>query len=211
LTSHKVRELLAGFRGLPMARAMNLLATLPWLSLLQVAQAPSAAPPVRRGAERRLLNKILKMTAGEKIALARRAHRPLFGRLIAQADAKILVALLNNPRLVENDILLMLNTITPPSEFILAVARHSRWGQYYGVRKGLVECAQSPLPVALAAMVQLRRSDLEKMATGPHLSEAIRSAAFALLQKNKTTAKKVITCSGDVPPGTGPDTPEGLR
>ena len=88
-TSYKVRERLAGTPGIPFARAANLLGTLPWLSLLLVAQEPATAPMVRRHAEKKLLEKIGKMTLGEKVALARRAHRPLFSKLIAVPSARL--------------------------------------------------------------------------------------------------------------------------
>jgi hypothetical protein len=183
LTSHQVRELLAGFRGMPLARAMNLLATLPWLSLMEVARSPRTPPAVRRQAEKRILTRISTMTLGEKIALARRAHRPLIRPLIGTALGDVLIALLDNPYLVENDIHLMLNTITPPPDLIIEVVRHSRWGSYYGVRLALVECKHTPLPLALSSMVQLTRIDLKGLYQRPDLRPEIKDAARSLLDK----------------------------
>lgn len=187
LTAHQVRELLAGFQGLPMARAMNLLATLPWLSLLELAKAPRTPPPVRRSAEKKILHRIATMTLGEKIALSRRAHRPLFKTLIETADAKVLCALLDNPYLVENDVLLMLNTIKPPPELVAEIARHQRWGCYYGVRLALAESRYTPLPIALSAMVQLRRLDLKNLLARPDLRPQVKDAATALLTRNQSS------------------------
>ncbi len=78
LGPHGVRELLAGFPGFNFCRALDLLATLPWVSLLTISQAPKTPPVVRRHAERKLVSQMLTMALGEKIALARRAHRALF-------------------------------------------------------------------------------------------------------------------------------------
>ena len=47
LTTHGVRELLAGYPGFNLSRALDLLATLPWVSLLNVAQNPRSPPVVR--------------------------------------------------------------------------------------------------------------------------------------------------------------------
>jgi hypothetical protein len=183
LTSHQVRELLAGFRGMPMARAMNLLATLPWLSLMEVARSPRTPPGVRRLAEKKILVRISTMTLGEKIALARRAHRPLIRPLISTTQSEVLIALLDNPFLVENDVHLMLNTITPPPSLITEIVRHSRWGSYYGVRLALVECKHTPLPLAMSSMVQLTRIDLKGLCERPDLRDEIKDAAKSLLEK----------------------------
>ena len=183
LASHVVRELVAGFRGLPLSRAMDVMATLPWTSLLALAQNPRTAPTVRRHAEKKLLFQLPSMSLGEKVALARRVHRPLLATLLAHADGPVLSALLDNPRLVENDVLVMLHTVQAPASFYAELARHRRWGLAYGVRRALVECALTPTPIALAALVQLREADLDEIAARPDVREVVRTAARALKEK----------------------------
>ncbi len=178
-----VRELLAGFRGYPFARVMDLLPTLPWVSLLQLAQTPRTPPVVQRQAEKKILDRLERMALGEKIALARRAHRPLFKPLLETADERVLTALLDNPRLVENDVVLMVNTTRPGLAFFQVLARHSRWGQVYGVRRAIAECERAPLPVALSAMVSLGVGDLRRIAGRPDLPEPVRHAALALARR----------------------------
>ncbi len=183
LTSHVVRELVAGFRGLSLSRALDLIATLPWTSLLALAQNPRSAPMVRRHAEKKLLGHLPIMTLGEKVALARRVHRPLLPTLLAHADGTVLSALLDNPRLTENDVLVMLHTVRAPATFYRELARHRRWGLTYGVRRALVECDRTPLPIALAALVQLRKGDLVEIADRPDVPDPVRAAARALKEK----------------------------
>ncbi|MCP4897953.1 MAG: hypothetical protein GY906_13355 [bacterium] len=183
LSSQVVRERLTGFRGLPVGRAMNLMSTLPWTSLLLLAQAPRTAPVVRRHAERRLRYRVPKLSLGEKIALARRAHRPLFTVLIKTGDLQILVALLDNPRLVENDLFVVVNSSNPPQEFYAEILRHRRWGQSYKIRSALARDERVPLPLALSVLVQLRPSDIRRIAQQSGVSDSIRDAARALCQK----------------------------
>jgi hypothetical protein len=211
LQSPLVREKLSGFHGLPFGRAMDLLASLPWTALLRVAQTPSAPPVVRRHAEKKLLNLVGRLTLGEKVALARKVHRVLLQRLIVAADAQVLLALLDNPRLAENDILLILNTSEAPPEFFAELARHRKWGQYYGVRLALAECPRTPLPIALSALVQLRTADLDLLVERPQLPEQLRSAARALKEKEKKGLRRVIRSSDHDAEGhpTGPS--ESLR
>jgi hypothetical protein len=211
LGGHAVRERLAGFPGFNFSRAMDFLGTLPWTSLVALAQAPKTPPVVRRQAERRILTQFSTMALGEKIALARRAHRAIFGPLITTGDGQVLSALLNNPRLVENDILVMLSTTEPPPEFFSALARHNKWGQYFQVRRALVECPHTPYPLALSILVQLPTTDLKRAFAVPELPENIRSAINALLEREAQGRRRVIEFFGDDGDGGAAHPPEELR
>ena len=195
LDPHGVRELLAGFPGFNFGRALDLLATLPWMSLLNVSQSPRTPPVIRRHAERKLFAELVSMALGEKIALARRAHRELFRPLTAAGDIQVLAALLNNPRVVENDILVILNTVDFPPEFPGELARHPRWGTYRRIRRAIVESESTPLPVALSVLVQLPASDLRQVTERRELPPDIRDAALSLLERDARGQRGVIISS----------------
>jgi hypothetical protein len=209
--THEVREKLAGFPGFTFGRALDLLATLPWTSLLSLAQSPRTPPTVRRQAERKLIAQLASMALGEKIALARRAHRALFQALISTADGQVLCALLNNARLVENDILVILNTSEPPLEFFSELASHRKWGPYIRVRRTLVVCPHTPLPLALSVLVQLSVAELRRTLEYPDLSEDVRDAAQSLLEREATGQRRVIDFTGDDSDGGCAQPPEGFR
>lgn len=180
LGTQAIREKLAGFPGLSNSQAMSLIGSLPWAALIALAQTPRTPALVRRQAERKLILQVPTMSLGQKIAMARRAHRALFPALISGCDDKILAALLDNPRLVENDLVVLINTGSPPVEFISVVARHQRWSKSYGVRKAIVTCPRSPLPLALSILVQLPKSDQKRIAARDNIPARVRSAAAAL-------------------------------
>lgn len=184
LGTQAVREKLAGFPGLSNVHAMNLLGSLTWSSLIVVAQSPKTPPLVRRQAERKLILQVPTMALGEKIAVARRAHRALFPALIAARDDKILTALLDNPRLVENDLVVLVNTGRPSVELLTSVVRHHRWSRSYRIRLAIVACATSPLPLALSVLVQLPRKDQRSISQRTDVSERVRSAAEALCMRD---------------------------
>jgi hypothetical protein len=192
LDAHAVRELLAGFPGFTFGRALDLLGTLPWTSLLALSQAPRTPPVIRRQAERKLLGLFASMALGEKIALARRAHRAILRVLMADGHRQVLSALLDNPRLVENDVLVMLNTADPPPDFFGVLAGHRKWGTYLRIRRALVECPHTPLPVALSVLVQLSNLDLRRVVERPNLPEGVRDAARALLEREAQGRRRVI-------------------
>jgi hypothetical protein len=211
LDAHAVRERLAGFPGFNFGRALDLLGTLPWTSLLSLSQSPRTPPVVRRQAERKLLSQIVSMALGEKIALARRAHRAIFQVLIGTGDAQVLSAMLNNPRLVENDILVILNTAEPPPEFFGELANHRKWGQYYRIRRALVVCPHTPLPIALSVLVQLPVAELRRVLERPDLVDGVRDAARSLLEREASGQRRVVEFTGDDSDGGGAQPPEGFR
>jgi len=188
LGSHTVRERLAGFPGMSFARAMSLLPTLPWLSVLHIAQNPRTPPHVRRQAERKLLNKLPRLSLGETIALARLAHRPLLPALIATDLPSVQMAVLDNARLVENDVLLLVNRESLPLEVLLGVLRHGRWGRSYAVRKRAVCHARLPLPLALGLLVELGPAALVEISGMPGLREELREAAVDLARRKSERA-----------------------
>jgi hypothetical protein len=209
--AHAVRERLAGFPGFNFSRAMSLLSTLPWTSLLSLAQAPRTPPVVRRHAERRILLQVPNLTLGEKIALARRAHKVLFEPLIRSSDDQVLLALLDNPRVVENDILVMLRTVTPSRDFLSALASHHRWGNYLRLRRAVVECESTPLPLALSVLVQLPKTQLRLLLDSKDLPESVHEAAVALLEREARGERRVIESSGGVCDGGGAEPSEDIR
>ncbi len=211
LDGHVVRERLAGFPGFNLARAMDLLGSLPWTSLLSLAQTAKTPPVVRRQAERKIMLQLPNMSLGEKVALARRAHRALLSPLISHADGKVLSALLNNPRLVENDILVMVNTAEPPPEFFAELARHHKWGQYFRVRRALVECPATPYPLALSVLVQLPQAELRRALNRPDLPDNVRSAVASLLEREAQGLRRVVESRRDVRNGGGAQPSEDLR
>jgi hypothetical protein len=211
LGTHAVRERLAGFPGFTFSRAVDFLGTLPWTSLLALAQAAKTPPVVRRHAERKLLAQLPSMTLGEKVALARRTHRALLTVLIATGDGQVLSALLNNPRLVENDILVILNTVEAPPDFFSDLARHHRWSQYLEVRRGLVACPHTPLPLALSVLVQLPAGELRRVLSRRDLPENVREAALALQEREDQGLRRVVRFTGDHGDGGAAEPPEVIR
>ncbi len=187
LGSDRIRRLICSVRGMPTPRVADLIATLGWLGLLQLAQDPKTPPMVRRMAERRLLHRLPKLTLGERIGLARRAHRALYAPLVATGDAQVVVALFENPRLTETDVVELLNAYEPPPVVFSAVLRSPRWAPRRGVRMAMARNRSTPFPVALSAVAELGPGELTGLVRDPKVPEGVRKGALALLKKRGNT------------------------
>jgi hypothetical protein len=103
-----------------------------------------------------------------------------------------------------------LNTSEPPPEFFRVLAGHRKWGPYLRVRRALVGCPNTPLPVALSVLVQLSVTELRRILERPDLPERVREAAQSLLDREASGERRVIEFSGDDSDGGGAQSPEGL-
>jgi len=187
LSAHRVRELLCQVGGMPTPTLMDLISTLPWLSLVHLAQDARTPPVIRRRAERRLLQRIPRLSLGERIALARRCHRELFLSLFDSGDEKIIEALLSNPRMTEADLSSAILRLDLPPSFYSALIRHPKWSCRRGLRMVLARNPATPLPLALSALAELGLKELETIRSDRATPERVRDAATDLMKRRKDT------------------------
>lgn len=192
LGSDRVRMLICSVRGMPTPRVADLVATLPWVVLLQLAQDPKTPPMVRRMAERRLLVKLPKLALGERIGLARRAHRGLYGPLFSTGESQVVVALLENPRLTEGDVVDLLNSNNVSPAVFSSVLRSPRWAPRREIRIAMARNQSTPLPVALSAVAELSPGELRGLAEDPRLPDGVRNGVMSLLKKRGNILEKTV-------------------
>ena len=179
--SYEVRRELAGHPKTPNARAMQLVATLYWRDLARLSSESRVRPMVRRAAERRLAERLPGLSAGEKVAIARRCGPGLVTRIGQDPNPRVLQALLDNPRLTEGALLQLVSRDSARPELLALVARDRRWGVRYRVRVPICRNPNTPVATALAQLAALRKLDLEKVAEDPRLASAVRRRANLLL------------------------------
>ena len=189
-SSSGVRELVCSVRGMPPGKVLDLLATLPWLSLMTLAQNPRTPPRVKRQAETRLIHRIGKLTIGERIAAARRAHRALVPHLMKLGEIEVVRALLDNPRLTGDDIVRLLQGADVPSAVFGELVRHPRWGPRPEIRFAIARGGGAPLPLALSALAQMPLGDLVTLTEDPTLRPEIRVAARQLHARRSRANRK---------------------
>jgi hypothetical protein len=165
----------------PRGLSLRLLPQLFWRQLADVAAAPHVPAAVRVKAEASLKDQLRDLRLGEKVALARLATPAVIQRLLADGELKVLEALLDNPRLREEDLLIALRKPDPPPPLIDAVVASPRWGERYFVRLELALQPKTPLPIAMLQLSSLVKRDLQRVVDAPGLRPLVRAAAEKLL------------------------------
>jgi hypothetical protein len=141
---------------------------------------------VRAKAEGSLKDQLRDLRLGEKVALARLATPAVIRALLGEGEPKVLAALLNNPRLREEDLLQALRRPDLRPSLIDAVVASSRWARAYFVRLELVLQPKTPLPIAMLQLSSLVRRDLRRVAEGRGLRPLVQVAAERLLATDES-------------------------
>jgi len=198
--SYAVKTAIVRSPRAPRAVAMNLVRFLFWRDLAQVVEDYFLAPPLRRLAEKYLSERIAELAVGERIALARIAGRGLIHRMLEERDPLVLDALLWNPRLAEQDLLVTVNDSSTPPEVLAIIGGHPRWASRYGLRVTLARNPRTPLSVALGILTSLRASDLRNLAGLPETSRILKLACDRVLGDAAWQRRQAAKEEGDRPP-----------
>lgn len=134
---------------------------------------PTAKKPVE--------NPHVELTPGERTSAARTTDRLLIDRLLHDRDPRVIRALLDNPRVVERDVIKIAALRPTAPEVLTTIANHDRWSQNYRVRKSLAFNPCSPTPLARQLLRTLLRQDLLALRDSGALAPELRADANLLL------------------------------
>jgi hypothetical protein len=162
---------------------LRLVPQLPWRALLTISTTPWASGIVRTRAEAVLKERLAEMRLGEKIALARAATPALLFPLIQEPEPRIVEAVLQNPRLREEDLLYAIGRERVARSLLEVVADARRWREAPAVRLALVLQPSTPLPLALAQISGLMTRDLRRVSATTALRPLLRAAAQRVLEE----------------------------
>jgi hypothetical protein len=171
---YSVRLKLVGHKQTPQAHAVKLVHYLYWTDLVRLSVDVKVPAPVRRAIDTQLVNKIDKLTLGERITSAKRCSHALIKELLFDPDPRVFEALLVNQRLREDDLLLIASSDRASAEQLRLLAGDRKWVYRYPIRKALVMNPLTPRSVAAPLLRSLRRHDLRMIHTHPQTTIYIR-------------------------------------
>lgn len=174
---YSVRLKLIANHHTPQAHATKFVHYIFWTDLVRLSVDMKIAAPVRRAIDNLLVNKIDKLSLGERIAVARRCSQALIKILVFDPDPRVFASLLINQRLREDDLLHLASSDRASRDQLQMLATDYKWSNRYAIRKALV---MNPLTPRFAAASQLRfltwrdlRMILKHPATSTYLRRCI--------------------------------------
>jgi hypothetical protein len=168
----------------PRHLALRLVPSLFWRDLADVAAGPRVAGAVRVRAESDLKERVPELRVGEKVTLGKIATPAVLVFLLADPEAKVIRACLQNPRLREEDLVTAIRQDTAPRALLEGVSESWRWRDSYAVRLALVLQPCTPLGVSLAQISSLLPADLLRVADTPGISPLLQITAQRLAARD---------------------------
>ncbi len=182
LAGYDLRSAIARHRRTPESLALRFISGLFWRDLLEISVDVRISPAVRRVAEKYLIRRLVRMTTGEKMAIARRATPEVLAHMRTDPNLQVIKALLDNPRLTEPTLLPVVASETTLPRVLDLVARAPRWGTRYEIRVALSRNSRSPFSAIFEILPTLRRQDLLVVAQREDHSSIVRQRARDLLE-----------------------------
>lgn len=171
---YSVRLALVAHRQTPLAHSVKLVHYLYWFDLLELSINVQVPAQVRRAVDTQLINRVNKLSLGEKITSARRCSHALIKSFLFDPNPKVFAALLMNKRLKEDDLLALVSSTRATEEQLQMIAEDAKWSYRYPIRVALVLNPTTPRAAAASQLRHLRRADLRKIHANPATSVYLR-------------------------------------
>lgn len=181
LSDSSVREALVRHPRTPRTAALSMVHSLYWRQLVSIGRDTSVHPVVRRAAENAVRSRLPGLASGERMAIARLAGGRLLQIMAADPDARVIAALLDNPRLREQDLTPILTEGRGHTDSLQQIASHRRWSNRPTIRRALCLNSRTPALTALTLLPSLSKGDLEAVLSARQVCTRVRQRAAVLL------------------------------
>ncbi len=118
------------------------------------------------------------LALGERKSIARKRDRNLLNQVIRDPHPDVIRIVLDNPAIVEDDVVRLCAQRPIASAILLQVFQHPRWILRHRIRLTLALNPYTPESVTLQMLPHLGPADLKEIARSSQLSEQVRLACF---------------------------------
>jgi hypothetical protein len=130
--------------------------------LMQVALTPAIAADIKRAAEDQILQRVEKLSAGEKTTLAKRASGRVAAALLQDEDDRVVTPALDNPQLTESLVIQALMKPRVPSFLFALVSEHRNWCLRPEIQLALLRSENTPIEKAVQFASHFSESTLRE-------------------------------------------------
>lgn len=160
----------------------------PYLALERLVRHPLATHPGRevpKPEEDRIpdYGRGRPLTLGERKSLARKPSRESTERLLRDPHPDVIRMLLVNPKVTEDDVLILAARRPCRPDVLTQIARSPRWSHRPRIRIALVLNPDTPLDVAAPLVALLMRQELRLVATSTTVAPAVRALCNEHLER----------------------------
>jgi hypothetical protein len=129
-----------------------------------------------------IINRIMKMGMKDRARMAMKGDREARNILIRDPNRLIVQAVVNNPRITEQEIEKISAMRAIPEEVLRQIANNRQWSRLYPVAHNLARNPRTPIANVLSILSRLQLRDLAALSKNRNVSDAIRRQALRLSQ-----------------------------
>jgi hypothetical protein len=154
----------------------------PYIVPEEMLVEPEPDKPVNKS----LYNQIAHMTVGERVKLALKGNRDARMILIRDPNRLIQRFVLQNPRITDDEVLMMARNRNLDTDLLRVIGDHKHWSRNYQIKLALVTNPKAPLATALHFISSLMSRDIRLLAKSKNISSTIATQARRLvMQRDK--------------------------
>jgi hypothetical protein len=129
-----------------------------------------------------VVNTIMKMGMKDRAKLAMKGDREARNILIRDPNRVIVQAVVNNPRITEQEIEQVAAMRAIPEEILRQIANNRQWSRLYPIVHNLARNPRTPIANVLSILSRLQLKDLSNLSKNRNVSDAVRRQALRLTQ-----------------------------
>jgi hypothetical protein len=195
MKSRKVKLALVEHPKTPRHVSVPMVRHLFTFDLMQVALQPVVPADIKMVAEEVLVGRLEKVSAGERLSLARRASGGVAGALLLDSEVRVIHAALENSRLTGSSVIKALTRRDASAAFVEAVCHHSKWSPRREIRMALLRNEKTPLAHALEFARSLPPAQVREILHGSRLPLRTRSYLLKDLEQQSEHRRNRETLS----------------
>lgn len=135
------------------------------------------------------LQRISKMTVGERVQLAMKGNKEERYILIRDGSKVVSSAVLESPKLTDQEIEMFAAMKNVQESVLRGIAQKRKFMKLYPVVRSLVANPRCPLDVALPLMKTLLVQDLRNMSMNKNIPDTLKKVAFKMYKEKSSTKK----------------------
>jgi len=132
-----------------------------------------------------LLQKIQRLTVGERVQLAMKGGKEVRSILIKDSSKEVVKKVLENPKLTESEVDMIAKSRSVPDDVLRFISKKKDWMKNYSIMHSLVTNPKTPPGIAMPFVKNLKTKDLAVIEKNKNVSQAVRAAAKKVLSARR--------------------------
>jgi len=127
-----------------------------------------------------LIRRIMFMNTKDRMKLAMKGDREARSILVRDANKVVCSAVMNNPRITEQEVENIAAMRTVSDEVLRLIAMNRGWARNYPIIHNLARNPRTPIPTVMSILLRIRTKDLNAISQNRNVSETVRRQATRL-------------------------------